>query len=757
MLSIRKRMRINKSGWRAVKIAFVLGLSLGLLYLIGQNSFVLSKVGINTDSLDDGKTFGFLSEKYLSNIVPKSEVNSPEVANKVSLLRKIEGLLQTPKLDFIISKDPMELLSKKYNEPEKFKYMERRDKAKLYTGMILKESKYDFKPLSGEIAAIVKDGEQQQGELTESFKEVKKLFTPEERKKLSLDDETIAKYIQEKKANAIAYSKAYTDRVKVIMSQLRLFSSIFLKGQLSQNDEEMKDACFTAEQSLFPWLTGKFPIFTKLSPEKKYKEYQVYPLGQDPEYIKKKMGKDGEGEKELTLDEENEEDLDDLEDEEDKKITESRNTRDCGCFIKTLQVRLHDRGIVLTASDEYVPELLGLIAVLRAEEPDSIPMQIFYTQGTLSDDSKREIIKRATDDVNGISSRPIPPWSLNKKPRKLDITFVDVTGAIKSEYLQHFGGWGNKLLAYLYNSFEETIMMDTDTVPLSPLSNFFGSQEYRQSSTIFFRDREMHYKLAPQVVSLFQDCQVGSFEQEYLNIRPDQGDSLKSRLFDHSLKDMMESGLIAINRKDHFDAAIASFMMQMIEPIKNVFHGDKEFFWMAEELMGNRYRFNQNPAGSAGTLSKLDVEHPWHRVCSTHPAHFSDDTKTLLWLNSGFLYCKHSESSENDVGAVGNEGLDLESIKKLYDSPSEIQVGLIPPPPVEGVDADKGYPSKFWEQPGRCNGYVRCANDAVGGPKYANDQSMPKGKFIKFSSKDIEKFDYLSKLWVKYSQSRDDM
>ncbi|KAF6010210.1 hypothetical protein HII12_002916 [Brettanomyces bruxellensis] len=619
-------------------------------------------------------------------MVSKEEVNSPE----------IEGLMVPPNVDFVISKDPMELLSKKYPDPENFKSMERRDKAKVYTEEILLTSKYYFKPLSGEIAAIEKEGEKSQEELVKNLDELKK--------------------------------------VKTMMSQLRLFSSIFLKGQLNEDDEQMKDACFTAEQSLFPWLSGKFPIFTKLNPERKYKEYQVYPLGHDPEYIKKKMNSKDE---EIRMMENEDEEIDDLDDEEEKK-----NQR---------------KGIVLTASDEYVPELLGLLAVLRAEEPDSIPIQIFYTQGTLSDESKRKIIKRATEDENGIASRPIAPWSLNKQPRKLNITFVDVTGAIKSEYLQLFNGWGNKLLAYLYNSFEETIMMDTDTVPLGPLSNFFGSQEYRQSSTVFFRDREMLYKLAPQVVSMFKECQVGTLEQGYLNIRPNQGDPLRSRLFDNSLKDMMESGLVVINRKDHFDAVIASFIMQMTEPIKNVFHGDKEFFWVAEELMGNRYRFNKNPAGSAGVLSKLSVEHPWHRVCSTHPAHFSDDTKTLLWLNSGFLYCKHSESSKDDVGAVGNEGLDLDSIKKLYDSPSEIQVGLIPPPPIQGIEPDKGYPSKFWEQSHRCNGYVRCANDAVGGPKYANDQSIPKGKFIKFSSKDIEKFDYLSKLWVRYSQNRDDM
>lgn len=752
--STHNGMRINRSGWRVLKITLTLGLSLGLLYLIGQSSTVLSKVGISTDSLDDGNTFGILSKKYLSTMVSKEEVNSPEVANKVLLLRKIEGLMVPPNVDFVISKDPMELLSKKYPDPEKFKSMERRDKAKVYTEEILPESKYYFKPLSGEIAAIEKEGEKSQEELVKNLDELKKVFTLEERKKLVLDDESLAKYLKEKKASAIAYSSTYTNRVKTMMSQLRLFSSIFLKGQLNEDDEQMKDACFTAEQSLFPWLSGKFPIFTKLNPERKYKEYQVYPLGHDPEYIKKKMNRKDE---EIRMMENEDEEIDDLDDEEEKKINESRNTRDCGCFIKTFQARLHGRGIVLTASDEYVPELLGLLAVLRAEEPDSIPIQIFYTQGTLSDESKRKIIKRATEDENGIASRPIAPWSLNKQPRKLNITFVDVTTAIKSEYLQLFNGWGNKLLAYLYNSFEETIMMDTDTVPLGPLSNFFGSQEYRQSSTVFFRDREMLYKLAPQVVSMFKECQVGTLEQSYLNIRPNQGDPLRSRLFDNSLKDMMESGLVVINRKDHFDAVIASFIMQMTEPIKNVFHGDKEFFWVAEELMGNRYRFNKNPAGSAGVLSKLSVDHPWHRVCSTHPAHFSDDTKTLLWLNSGFLYCKHSESSKDDVGAVGNEGLDLDSIKKLYDSPSEIQVGLIPPPPIQGIEPDEGYPSKFWEQSRRCNGYVRCANDAVGGPKYANDQSIPKGKFIKFSSKDIEKFDYLSKLWVRYSQNRDDM
>lgn len=692
----------------------------GLYYTVISRYVDMKRLETNnpkeiTDAIEE---FAKIPGRYINEIAPKDALDSKPVADKEQILKNADQLMKVPVIKFGQSVDPIELLAKTYRDPADYRILSRDRKADLYAHRILPQSGYEFQPLDEELASKVKDGKKELSEITQEFKKMDDEFTKDELTQLHLTAKDRKKYRYVKAAGEKHFFDSYMDRIKFMFNHLRIFSSIFLKSSAAEQNDKMRHSCLDAESKILPWLTGQFPVFTKLDPTTKYTEVRVYPFGDDP----------------------------DAEDNKDQV--------NYGCFIRNMQSRLSGRGIVFTASDEFVDSLLGAISVLRSTEQNPVHIEVFYTKGTLSDESKRRIAERATEKVNGLERWAIPPTMLNKNPQQMDVVFADVTGSLKSEYLGLYRGWGNKLLAYMFNSFEETVMMDTDTVPLVPISTFFGATEYTDTKTFFFRDREMHYKLDRLVINMFRNCEIDDKDKKYLGLKTTGADPLRERLFKSSLKDMMESGLVAINRKKHYDSVVATFMMQMIEPIRAVFHGDKELFWMAEDLMGNPYRFNENPAGSAGQLIPLTVERPWHRVCSTHPCHFSDDAKSLLWINSGFLYCKNQENYKDDVGGEGNDGLDAEGIRRFYNSPVQIRVGVIPPPPGQKVEPEEGYPTKGWEQVSVCHGYLRCANDVLGGPKFADQSVAAKGKFVEFSSNDVEKFDYLANIWVNYATDR---
>ena len=53
-----------------------------------------------------------------------------------------------------------------------------------------------------------------------------------------------------------------------------------------------------------------------------------------------------------------------------------------------------------------------------------------------------------------------------------NITLVNVTPAIKPQYLHKFNEFGNKILAILFNTFEEMIFIDADAILIETQKSF---------------------------------------------------------------------------------------------------------------------------------------------------------------------------------------------------------------------------------------------------------------------------------------------
>lgn len=64
-----------------------------------------------------------------------------------------------------------------------------------------------------------------------------------------------------------------------------------------------------------------------------------------------------------------------------------------------------------------------------------------------------------------------------------------MTPAIKQQYLHKFNEFGNKILAILFNTFEEMIFIDADAILIQNPEKFFQLNKYQNSGALFFRDR----------------------------------------------------------------------------------------------------------------------------------------------------------------------------------------------------------------------------------------------------------------------------
>lgn len=650
---------------------------------------------------------GTFRGKFLSSIKNVEYAKSEEFYKKWSLISYLDELVNEPieESSFKNSIDPYSLLESYSAKNETFNYnsMSLIDRSRFYTNTILPNSNYNFKAIQDIIYKDAFYPKKFIGTRLKKWLKIKEHLTEEEQKILEVDDDWFRTAVTELKDRKLAHNQISATEIKNALSHLKFFSNIFLKPGTdlsilkSPDSSELINHCSIISDKLFPWLSKKYPKFTVYDKQLRANVFNVYQLSDE---------------------------------------------LNGSCFIKSLQTNLEGKGLVVTANDRLVPELSGLLALLRITG-NSHPIQIFHNND-LSLESIRILNDIATEPVMKLPES-IPEFTVPRKLPSLTLIFVDVSNTIDVRYKKYFSGFGMKLLAYLFNSFEEMIMLDTDSVFVQEIDTFFNSPEYALNHAYFFRDRDVNSFLYEGLVDYFKSYLNYDNEVHYLGLPRVTDETLNNRFFGSLARHYMESGLFVINKKEKFDGVVTSVVLQMFKLFSSSTHGEKEFIWLGQEIMGNSYTFNTFPAIAIGSLSpdkgKISKE-----LCTTHPAHLNADSE-LLWFNSGFLVCKVYESFYKDVNYERNEGKSLVQIKKEYLSPLHITHGLIPPPAEYAVKLNNGEPTRGWTMTQECSNYMWCAYDVIGG---LDNPNIPKGKVISFEPQDTKKWDYLGRLWVNY-------
>lgn len=620
-------------------------------------------------------------------------------AEKEILLEYLDELVaEVPKLNYTKIHDPLGLIENWESQTGKmFSEMNISDKAMLYTQYILPQSNFSFEPLGNVIYIDAFRKKKYMQERLQKWEEVKQKFTEPERNLLELNNDDW--FIEKMKLSAfkkLDFNQKSSNSVKNFFSHYKIFSSIYLKSLELESLSTGIDYCKVLSSKLFPWLSGKLPLFYQIDEKRELK--QVYPMDSDDE---------------LT------------------------NT----CFVKYLQHKSTDRGIVFTASDQLVSELAGALSLLRITG-NTYPIQIVHS-GDLSESSMKKLHKISTTEL-AVNHDEVFKHRLSSELPPLELTFVDVSQVITANYKTFYTKYEMKLLAYLFNTFEEMILLDTDTVFFKPISHFFKTSEYQETGAYFFKDRDIRIFSFMEYTDYILTYLNSDQEENLLGIPKTGNDVLNNNFFGRQTRHLMESGLFVINRKKKFDGVLLATMLPMIKMISSFSHGDKELIWLGQAIAGNNFTFNSISSVSVGELT-IESTRKASEVCSTHPAHINEK-RELLWMNSGFFTCKKWKSYERDSQLDRNKGQNPENIRLKYISPLKITHAISPPSSEYFVISNTNEPVIGWQTAPECYGYTWCAYDRIGGE--FGDSKINQGEVISFSLEQTEAWEFMGTVWV---------
>lgn len=325
-------------------------------------------------------------------------------------------------------------------------------------------------------------------------------------------------------------------------------------------------SCDDIERRVYPWLTGKLPKYIRWD--------GTIHDGSIPQICTYT----GENCEELPV----------------EAPIESMLTGNKQCFLNNMRTQLNGKGIALTIDDRHTEITIRLIRLLRYHG-NRYPIQIVYILW-VSEESRKQLIKASREmltDQNGNELVQQELW------------FVDVSQSLHKKYYVKFRSFGNKILATLFNSFAELMLVDSDTVMLQSPDYFFNMPQYNEHGAFFYRDRSAQYRTKSDAM-FFRKMMPSLLDTAIFDFPQVTNYTLDRELF-NGLTHYMESGLVMVNRKRHFLQALTMAQISFMDPINKRVHGDKELFFLSLTIYGDEgYSFNKNFAASIGVETPIE-------------------------------------------------------------------------------------------------------------------------------------------------------
>jgi len=560
-----------------------------------------------------------------------------------------------------------------------------------------------------------------------------------------------AKIIElEREFNTKSFDPIKVDqRIVDAITTLRIFGKCFLEsdskksiGYISsifednkktnaKTEEEIRKTqhlCQDTEARILPWLSNILPTYTRWNGETSTGNVPKISIQQESE------------------------NYDDSDDFGSKEQSHKKREVDGNCFLKSFKNSINGKGIVISASDGQKDELMKLALILRALG-NKLPIQIVH-KGDLSTKSQNDLINQFRRPIKTanlpLSFEKLSSQQVSKFPEQ-DVWFVNVAQSIKSEYSKYFEKYANKLLAYLFNSFEDMILIDTDTVPFVDLNYILSLPGFVEKGAYFFQDRQLKGSNTQNQVNYFKRLFPSKLDSHFFEIPQVTNFTLNNRFIGGLKNHFMESGVVAIKRSTHFTGMLSAIQLNFWSITARKVHGDKELFWLGQSIAGNEnYEFNSLGAAAVGELTpddnKLFPKSPVNEVCGNHPGHVNGyDNQTLLWINSGFTFCKNTESAQFDAGKPLFKNFDKPKLEQFYKSVTKIRSAIIPPPQeIDGSNKIDNPPLGWNNEHKYCFAYTWCAYDGVGSMSTDDER----GLLANFDDEQNKIFDFFGDLWM---------
>ncbi|CAK9441458.1 uncharacterized protein LODBEIA_P53260 [Lodderomyces beijingensis] len=455
------------------------------------------------------------------------------------------------------------------------------------------------------------------------------------------------------------------------------------------------------------------------------------------------------------------------------KRTRATKSTQSTSFFKNFKNNCNGKGIVLTIADKHADYTANFVRLLRALN-NKLPIQIVYFDN-LGEESKRKIVTAARESFSYLPqsfhgvSEYFPQDYLDPKSDglpKQEVWFVNVASVIGPNFKGKFTGYASKLLATLFNSFDEFMLVDADTALMQDPESFFEMKGYQETGTFFFKDRAYYQKTDGAFAEQFKRISQSPVDKVMFDINPMTNHSFRENFF-QNLFHTMESGVVLIDRQRHFNSVLMIVHINFFKPISSRSWGDKELFWFGFAFNGDEdYHFNAHGAAAIGEMTNPSDRrrpdrtlHHSKELCSPHPGHISEeDNHTLLWINSGFRYCHQADKVDFEKESKLGRRLKFLDItaaafREYYYNPLKITHAIIPPfdPEIKNRPNLNDEPSHGWLlEKGYCKGYLWCAYSSIGGitNKDTGAENTMEGTVVTFNEKERALFDYYGDIWV---------
>ncbi|EGW31031.1 uncharacterized protein SPAPADRAFT_68245 [Spathaspora passalidarum NRRL Y-27907] len=516
------------------------------------------------------------------------------------------------------------------------------------------------------------------------------------------------------------------------VSKLAKDSGMVISSEIKQVQKPYSLSSF--EQRIYPWLSFEYPIYEHWSGIRYY---------QPPDLTKPII--------------------------QQKSNSRKRDRTKSNNFLQEFKQLCNGKGIVLTIPESSVDTAVRLIHLLRALN-NKLPIQILYYE-ELSFAAKQKLVEAARNDwyILPKSYENVKSYLganyINNRDRglpKQEVWFVNIYGTIDRFYRDKFKSYSNKLLATIFNSFNEFLLIDDDTVFLENPEFFFQLEGYQRTGAYFYKDRTCPATRPIEDGTFFKTLGPSLVDSIVFDI-PTMTKYTTQREFFRGLRHYMESGLVVLNRDRHFSSILMMAQINLLKPASSKLWGDKEMFWLGFAINGDEeYVFNDYFAAAVGELTGIDdrqrpngTPHHSKEICSSHPGHISEDGRTLLWFNSGFRFCNKADTVDFDNEIKKQQRFKNfhagDALKAFYYDPVRISHAIIPPV-TEDFTARKNNqdePGKGWyRMSSYCSGYLWCAYSSVGGRTNSGDDNTIEGKIITFSKQERDLFTYYGDIWT---------
>ncbi|CCH45993.1 Alpha-1,3-mannosyltransferase MNN1 [Wickerhamomyces ciferrii] len=557
---------------------------------------------------------------------------------------------------------------------------------------------------------------------------------PEEFKKMA-DEQNLNKVFEVDYQRAVRETKDTERKLVDASTHLRVYGACYLDqyGTLNtlKSDPKIEQQCLDIEMRMFPWFSRRMPKYTRWDGTVKYS----MPIMS--EYTDQKY---------------------------------EYNPIVSNCFMKSLRSQLNGKGITISAKDSHFGQLSGLLPLLRALG-NKLPMEIVH-KGDMSEKVQNKLIEIArmdTPDLTKVENlnhilqlRNITNFDEKNKTQmdilfpKQELWFVNVQNAISGSYQGKFNNYANKLLAYFFNSFQDCILMDTDTIPLVELeAKILGSNAYKDHGAYFFKDRELYQQGAVSDRKFFSKLMPSKIDTAFFGIPKTTDFTMKNRFIGGGFWHYMESGIVAIDKVKHFTGVLTTLQLQIWAPAASKVWGDKELFWLGLSISGDEnYYMNKLASGSVGQLTPKSQrlfegkELIGRELCSTHPAHVSsEDNSTLLWFNSGFQFCKKETARQDMQKGYFKKIPSITTVEELdfhYKNFIKIDAVIVPKHAEYYENRNNGENPRGWGLMNECGGYMFCAYDKIAG----KDDKETNGLLVEFDEEQRKIYDFYGSVWI---------